>query len=99
MGLDIIPGRNSGYPCITELPELPESADCTPPLPDMLMKLIPGSNGGYPFCTETFSPETVLSELFSGEHGVTRLYFGDRPVREAYFNGECVYRMSGTTRT
>ena len=38
MGFMIIPGRNDGYPCIPELPDLPQNADMIPPLPDMYLR-------------------------------------------------------------
>ena len=92
MALDIIAGRNSGYPCISELPDMPPDTSMTSPLPDMYLRCTEGINDVLPAIPRLASPGICLSVLFSAEHAVENLFFGELPVKAAYFNGECVYR-------
>lgn len=48
MAMDMISGRNGGYPCIKELPELNSIPYSKPPYPDMMLRTVPDRNGGYP---------------------------------------------------
>lgn len=48
MGQVIIPGRNNGYPCIEELPELDDIGFDSPPYADFILKTITGINNKYP---------------------------------------------------
>ena len=47
MAMDMISGRNGGYPCIAQLPELSSVPDSSPPYPEHMMRTA-GKNGGYP---------------------------------------------------
>ena len=90
MGFMIIPGRNEGYPCIPELPDLPQNADMIPPLPDMYLRCEEGVNGGYPAVPSLSAPELFLSQFISASHPTGVMYFGETPVRAAFFGEECV---------
>lgn len=47
MAMDMISGRNGGYPCIAQLPELSSIPDSASPYPDHILRTA-GKNGGYP---------------------------------------------------
>lgn len=48
MAMDMISGRNGGYPCVGKLPELSAIPDSKSPYPDMLLRTVEGRNKGYP---------------------------------------------------
>lgn len=47
MAMDMISGRNGGYPCIVQLPELSSVPDSASPYPEHILRTA-GKNGGYP---------------------------------------------------
>lgn len=87
----IIPGRNDGYPCIPELPDLPQDAGMIPPLPDMYFRCTDGVNDGYPAILSVSEPDIFLSDFISGGCPTGVLYFGNAPVNAAFFGEKCVY--------
>ena len=44
----IIPGRNGGYPCIEQLPELSGVPVSSAPYPEYVLRAYSGRNSGYP---------------------------------------------------
>ncbi|MBR2282795.1 MAG: hypothetical protein IJ874_00020 [Ruminococcus sp.] len=85
MALDIISGRNGGYPCIAELDELAENADLNEPYPQYAFvcsggyPVIPALSGGFGLC---------FSELYSADRPVTELYFGDNKIYAVYLGDD-----------
>lgn len=59
MAMETISGRNGGYPCVAELPELSEIPDSKPPYPQFMLRTITGRNRGYP----VILPLPELSEI------------------------------------
>ena len=91
----IISGRNNGYPCIAELPELDSIKTLEAPYPDMIMRVLGESvNDGYPCIIPLEGVEKrVYSELFFGDKQVCAMYCGEKPVEAAYCKGRKVFEV------
>lgn len=91
MAQTFIPGRNGGYPCLAELPELPYPL--VPPYPLLLQRCLGEEiNDGYPVIMKLSNVKTgVFSKLFLGEKRVEGLYFNGSSITKAYCGGEQVF--------
>ena len=84
--MQIIDGRNDGYPCIPELPEITGYAVMTAPYPEFFMYLEGADvNGGYPTLRVLPDKHLFFSRSYTRNSGASELYFGEIPITAAYY--------------
>lgn len=93
MAMVFIEGRNYGYPCVQELPELSGMVFPAHPYPKYLMRCLGNEvNEGYPciLSLANIVSEVKSSIFFAGEKAQA-LYFNGQFITSAYCNGEQIF--------
>ncbi len=90
--MEIIDGRNNGYPCISELPELDSFEKMTAPYPEWFMYIL-GDDicEGYPSLRYFADKGAYFSRSYTSYSDAADLYFGETPVLAAYYGSAEVY--------
>ncbi len=91
----IIPNRNNGYPCISELPELESVKSLTAPFPEYLMRISGDKlNNGYPYISALLTlVKRVESDVYFATRKVTAMYYGDVQIETGYCNENEVFSV------
>lgn len=83
MSMNIINGRNNGFPCLYELDDLPSSTALTVPYPEFIMRM----NNSLPeFNTPHHGTRLSFTDLAVNIKNTDHLYFNGHRISAAYMN-------------